>query len=129
MARIVIIEDDVQLSAVMRDALKDAGHEVITYVQPNCDTVEHLKSGQPDVILVDARLTSTVSGWDVISGLKDLATTRSIPIILCSGAADEIVSHQDLLTEWNIPVLPKPFDLAELDQIVGAALERPNAAA
>ena len=111
----------------MRDALKDAGHEVTTYVQPNRDTVEHLKSGQPDVIILDARLTSTVSGWDVIAGLKDLATTRSIPVILCSGAADEIVSHQEELAQWNIPVLPKPFDLEELDRIVGDALERPAA--
>jgi DNA-binding NtrC family response regulator len=127
MARIVIIEDDVELSHIMRDALKDAGHEVTTYVQPNRDTVEHLKSGQPDVIILDARLTSTVSGWDVIAGLKDLATTRSIPVILCSGAADEIVSHQEELAQWNIPVLPKPFDLEELDRIVGDALERPAA--
>jgi DNA-binding response OmpR family regulator len=129
MARIVIIEDDVELSTVMRDALKDTGYEVITYVQPNRDTVQHLNSSQPDLIVIDARLTSSVSGWDVITGLKDLAATRSIPIILASGAADEIVAHQDLLNEWGIPVLAKPFDLAQLDRYVGEALERPAATA
>jgi DNA-binding response OmpR family regulator len=125
LARIVVVEDDFDLSRIIKDVLEDEGHEVISYMQPSPDVPEHLRINHADLVIVDARLNNSVSGWDIIAALKDNPDTASLPIIVCSGAADQIEAHRGQLESFGIPALVKPFDLDELDALVGKLLKQP----
>lgn len=105
--------------------LEDEGHEVISYMQPSPDVPEHLRINHADLVIVDARLNNSVSGWDIISALKSNHETVSLPIIVCSGATDQIEAHRQQLESYGIPALIKPFDLDELDALVGKLLKQP----
>jgi DNA-binding response OmpR family regulator len=117
-----MVEDDFDLSRLVRDVLRESQHEVVSYVRPSVDVLEHLKTYRPDLIILDARLNSTVTGWDIIESLKADPETASIPVIVCSGAAKEIDEHRNLLESYGVPVLPKPFDIDALDSLVSTML-------
>lgn len=118
MARIAIVEDEVDISRIIKEVLGELGHDVVSYVNPSTDIVEHLRDYQPDLIFVDARLNESVSGWDIIDGLRAQNGDRRIPIILASGASEEIAERRGQLDAEGIPVLPKPFDLDALEALV-----------
>lgn len=118
MAKIVVIEDDFDISRLIRDVLRESNYEVVSYVRPNADIIQHLREYRPDLILLDARLNASVSGWDIIDSLKADRETAEIPIILASGAHREILEHRDVLAQYGVPVLEKPFELDDLQAMV-----------
>lgn len=118
MTRIAVIEDDVDTSSIMRDVLRDSGHEVVSYFKPSDDILEHVKTYRPDLVILDARLNSALSGWDIIEALKNDPSTSSTRLAVVSGAANEIEAHREMLEHYGVPVLHKPFDIAELDALV-----------
>src|SRR3982751_5493256 len=50
--------------------------------------------------------------------------TRSIPVIVCSAAIQNLRAHEPLLQKFGVDVLPKPFDLEVLLAKVQSALEK-----
>jgi DNA-binding response OmpR family regulator len=128
LARIVIVEDDFDLSRVIKDMLEDIGHEVVAYVQPSPDVPEHLKMYGADLLVVDARLNDSVTGWEIIEAVRGAPETRELPIIVCSGAVDQIEAHRAQLEAYGIPALVKPFDLNDLEALVNSMLKRQSVA-
>lgn len=122
MARIAVVEDDYDLSRVIRDVLRESGHDVVSYFQPSSDIVENIRNYNPDLIVLDVRLNDSITGWNIIFALKADGATSDIPVILCSGASEQIAEHRAWLDEQHVPVLPKPFDLAELEALVDRLL-------
>lgn len=122
MARIALVEDDSDISHLMREVLNEAGHEVVPYFQPSTDILQHVKNYCPDLVILDLRLTPTVSGWDIIDAVKSDSDTQDIPLILVTGAREQIEQHSDLLDRLNVPVLLKPFDIGDLSSLVDRAL-------
>lgn len=124
MARIAIVEDDVDVSRTIRDMLRESGHEVVSYLQPSTDIVEHLRMLHPELVIVDARLSEAVSGWDIISSLRSDEFLASMPIVLCTAATDETTTHRDWLRSHNVPVIIKPVSLDDLENTVNELLAR-----
>lgn len=124
MPRIVVVEDDYDLSRIMKDMLEDVGYEVVSYVQPSPDIPEHLKIYRADLLVVDARLNESIDGWEIIDCLKADPELRDLPIIVASGATDQVEAHRAQLEAEGIPILIKPFDLDDLEALVGQLLRR-----
>lgn len=122
LARIAVVEDDIDVSRTIRDMLRESGHEVISYLRPSWDIIEHLKTLRPDLVIVDARLNESVTGWDIIHALRDGGDMNQIPVIVCSGAVDQIAQNRDWLNAEGVPVLRKPFALDELESLVDRML-------
>lgn len=122
MARIAVIEDDASLSRLMREALGEEGHQVLSYVQPGIDTIEHLKAIRPDLVIIDANLTQQLSGWDLIERIKEEPELAGWPLMLSTGDRRAVVNHHELLERYHIPVLAKPFDIEQLEGMVAEAL-------
>ena len=61
-------------------------------------------------------------GWQLVQKLKMSRETRDIPLIICTGAKREVYEYEGWLTEKNIAVLLKPFDIEDLERIVEKAL-------
>jgi CheY-like chemotaxis protein len=120
-ARVLVIDDDLALVAILRDLLELEGYEVVTHGRAE-DVQDLVQRVCPSAILLDLRLGGREAGWDVLDGLALDPATRSIPVILCSGAVDSLAARAAVLRpEYGVRVLPKPFDadvlLALLEEI------------
>ena len=119
MGRILVIDDDPDIGALVRLKLEMAGH----IVQVESDGVSGLRRAQadrPDLVIVDWTLPG-LNGPEICAGLRAdaamddtwliMLTARSLgPDGLASSGADEVVA--------------KPFSPRELAERVAAALLR-----
>lgn len=101
---LLVVEDDDQLRALYRTALKAAGFEV----REAADGVEALRridEGPPDAIILDLMLPR-VSGFGVLHDLTTQSGTRNIPVIVVTGT-DELVKEYPVAAVLRKPVTPE----------------------
>lgn len=120
--RVLLVEDDRSIAAVIGEALREEGHEVTT-----CAEVSRrdalLAAGRYDVMLTDVVLADG-------DGLADLTIVRQyapeMPIIVLS-AQNTLDTAVRASESDAFEYFPKPFDLDELVRAVGQAVTRPSA--
>ncbi|MEQ8789670.1 MAG: response regulator [Pirellulaceae bacterium] len=117
--RIVVVDDSPVIRAMLRDALHDAGYDVVC----RCSGEEALASIQqdaPELLLLDY-LMPGIDGMEVLRRLKQDAGTRAIPVII-------ITSHKgrsqvsDALDAGAVDYIHKPFSDVEVLARVSAAI-------
>lgn len=106
MAKILLIDDDQELSTVFSTALQKGGFEVVAAVTGE-DGLAKVKTENPDLILLDQILPDT-KGNEILKKLKEDPKTQNIPVALLSnfgqteliqeainqGALDYILKYQ-----------------------------------
>lgn len=116
MARILIVDDDPQITMLIRIALVRAGHKV---EEANCgrDAVAAVLAHPPDLVLLDYVMPD-LSGAEVIEELRRHPECARVPVVMATGelAPDECAGA--------VQVLGKPYKLDELYAAVNAALKR-----
>ncbi len=85
-ARILVVDDNPDITAVMQDLLSSVGYEVITAADATAAEAE-IKRQLPDLILSDVVMPG-MSGYEFCRRLKDNPATRLIPLILSTGLGD-----------------------------------------
>lgn len=110
--RILAVEDDPDTAEAVRAVLQDAGHEVRVALDGRKALAE-LAGWQPDVVILDLLLPA-LSGHALLRYLRELPEYRQVPVLVMSGALPTL-SELDEATS----VLAKPFELAQLIDIVG----------
>ena len=83
--RILIVEDQEDLRAILRKLLTATGFEVIEAVDGGAG-VAKAKSERPDLVLMDIQLP-VLDGYEAIRQIKGAAETASTPIIAVSSFA------------------------------------------
>ena len=96
---------------MLRRLLAKYGHEVVV-AEDGAKGVEAASREKPDLILMDLSLP-VLSGWDAARRLKQLAETRSIPIIALSAHALEGEREKALAAGCD-EFETKPVDMARL---------------
>lgn len=129
MARIVVIDDARDFTDMVAEILHEGGHDVevcnVSDEALSCVIREH-----PDLVLLDIRFGDNQdTGWDVLDQLRAHPLTTGIPVIVSSAAQDSLRSREAWLRTRDIPILPKPFDLDELLDLVTATLDPSGRAA
>jgi DNA-binding NtrC family response regulator len=119
---IMVINDTQEILELFREILQEeAGHEVHLFsFEPQM--LDHVKRLKPDLIISDHVFGEEKVGWQFIQRLKMDRDTANIPVIVCSGAIKELKEMEGYLTQKNIGVLYKPFDIDELLDIVALKL-------
>jgi len=112
-ARVLFVEDDAVLAAVVTRHLRARGHDARTAGSSE-EAVELIRTGfRPTVVLLDINLPSA-SGWDLLRG-GGLRAAGSPPVYIVSATA--VPSAR--LHEFGVAgFLPKPFALPTLIEIV-----------
>ncbi len=104
---------------LFREFLEEEGYRVTTQPYLSRDLNE-IKSMKPDLIVLDYMWSTDDAGWSLLQMLRMDPTTKTIPIVLCTGAVAQVKDLESHLTEMGIRVVLKPFDL---DQLLGAIRE------
>jgi CheY-like chemotaxis protein len=115
--RIVVVDDDQQLAELMREFLTDEGYAVEVCAHGD-QAFAVIRSLLPNLIILDVRMAE-IGGLGVLYLLSTDPQTRSIPVLMCTAvSAGEMQPWQDVLDEKGVPILYKPFELAQLaDQV------------
>ena len=128
MARVLVIEDEVNNLDVAQRIIRAAGHEALAAMdgQAGIDTA---RAERPDAILVDL-LLPRVDGWTVTKTLRGEEWAKSIPIVAVSALAMQ-QDRQRAIDAGCDDFLSKPYAPAELRAILNRFLPMasPKAAA
>jgi two-component system, cell cycle sensor histidine kinase and response regulator CckA len=121
-ATILIVEDDEEVRALVREALEGRGYEVLVAGSP--DEARRIAAEYPATIhlLVTDVVMPGQTGPLLAEELK--AVRPDLRVIYMSGFTDEAVVRDGTLPS-GAAFLQKPFTLAELEQRVHALLEAP----
>lgn len=121
MARILVIEDEVDIRQVLDYNLKSAGHEVVE-ASRGVDGLRLLRERVPDLVLLDLMLPD-MPGTEVCRTIKDNPATRTLPVVMLTARGEEI----DRVVGFEIGAddyITKPFSVRELVLRIRAVLRR-----
>ena len=82
-AKILVIDDEPQVTEIVETFLSSAGHEVFV---DNIATsgLKRAKNMKPDLILLDIMMPE-IDGYDICSNLKNDPETANIPVLFLTG--------------------------------------------
>lgn len=119
--RIVVVDDDQQLADLMREFLVEEGYTVEVCSQGD-QAFTFIRALVPDLIILDVRMAE-IGGLGVLYLLSTDPQTRGIPVLMCTAvSAGEMEPWQEVLDQKGVPILYKPFELAQLVAQVEAML-------
>ena len=124
-ARVLVVEDDPDLSRLMATHLASEGYDVARAPEAAA-ALELVGAGCVDVVVLDLMLPR-ISGDGLLVRLREREGTRDLPVIVVS-AKDAVWTRVDLLRLGADDYLAKPFDLDELTARIEALLRRSRSA-
>ena len=124
-ARVLVVEDDRDLSRLMATHLASEGYDVARASEAAA-ALELVGAGCVDVVVLDLMLPR-ISGDGLLVRLREREGTRDLPVIVVS-AKDAVWTKVDLLRLGADDYLAKPFDLDELTARIEALLRRSRSA-
>ena len=122
MPRILIIEDEPAIVKAVEKTLTMSPGFSLDWVSDPDKAVSEAVARKPDLILLDVRLPGG-DGRVILQALKESAATRSVPVILLTGLANE----GDKVLGLNLGAddyVVKPFGAMELMARITAVLRR-----
>jgi CheY-like chemotaxis protein len=121
---VALIEDDAATAAVIQELLETAGYRwVAAHSLPTA--LAMLEREQPDLLILDLVLHGVPIGWWLLDQLGRDPRTAAIRVIVCSADTGALRAHEDVLRQRGVQILPKPFDIDELEQLVASAAATP----
>ncbi len=118
--RILIVDDDHRLFALLRDYLGAHSMEV-THAESGAVALQRLAAEEFDAVLLDVMMP----GMDGLSVLRRLRETSRIPVVMLTARGDETDRVVGLELGAD-DYLPKPFGPRELLARIRAVLRRTN---
>jgi DNA-binding response OmpR family regulator len=126
MSQILIVEDDLDISALIAHYLEKAGH-VVERLASGSTVMARLRAHPPDLVILDLMLPG-MSGFVVCEAMRADPATAGIPVIMLTARGEEV----DRIAGLEIGAddyVTKPFSPKELVARVAARLRRIEPAA
>jgi DNA-binding response OmpR family regulator len=116
--KVLVVEDDVDISNVLTFYFEAKGHEVVT-ARDGLQALERFKCQDLDLMLLDVMLPK-LDGWAVLEAVR---ASCSLPVILLTalGSTDDIVKGLSLGAD---DYLRKPFEIRELEARIHSVTRR-----
>ena len=113
--RILIIDDDLAFSSVMKMLLQQRGYQVRVAADGG-QGLEMAEEYLPEVIVLDINLP-TFSGFDVMKRLKENQPQKQIPVVMVSALSQDSNRLRGL-SLGSKGYLPKPFTVEQLLAVI-----------
>ena len=123
MAKIFLVDDDVDLVEQNKLALVEKGYTVIT-ANTAQEALQKLKTEKPDLMIVDVMMEHRTAGFALAREIgKNFV---NIPLIIMSGADDKLNWMGESNDTWRpvINFLDEPVDPDKLVKVVEEALKK-----
>ncbi|MDQ4034506.1 MAG: response regulator [Chloroflexota bacterium] len=120
--RVLVVNDTQEILELFDDILSGLGLDVVrmTYAPRELDRVREVKA---DLVILDLIFGEReVLGWQLLQKIRMDRSLETLPVVVCSAALDRINELQGYLTEQNVVVIVKPFNVAQLEEAVLRAL-------
>ncbi len=111
MARILVVDDDPSVRALVRDLLELEGHEV-QLVADGYAALRAVAAERPDCVVLDVMMPG-MDGHEVLARLRAMPDGLELPVVMLTAAADDANAWRG----WTGGVdsfLGKPFDAEQL---------------
>lgn len=118
MKRILVVDDERQITRMLRASLQSSGYEVLTAAN-GVEGLKMFESGRPDLVITDLAMPE-MNGLELTEAVRRLDRT---PIIVLS-VRDTDVMKVKALDEGADDYLTKPFSMPELLARIRAQLRR-----
>jgi len=89
MKKILIIDDDPDITEAMKVVLESRKYQVVTAISGE-EGLKAIKAKNPDLIILDVMMETGDKGFDVARALKGDKTTSKIPILMLTAIKDKM---------------------------------------
>lgn len=121
--RIMLVDDEKDISMVLKSGLERHGFDVETYNSP-FDALSHFKPGRYDLLLLDIRMPG-MSGFELYDEIKKL--DRKVKVRMISAVeVHEDESKRYFSGERTDQIIKKPVTAKALASIIDSELSRKN---
>lgn len=117
--KILIVDDDLDILAVMQLLFKTRGYDVVT-ISRGEEVFDRIKTFHPNLILLDV-LISGNDGRDICRRLKSQSSTKTIPVVMFSANPKAAETIQEYGAD---DFIHKPFEVTELLQTLNKHLDK-----
>jgi CheY-like chemotaxis protein len=116
---VLVVDDDQSVRLMMKTVLEDAGYSVLE-AQDGLEAMPLLQSGLHRMVILLDWMMPQMSGEEVLQAVKDgpPALQRHAYILVTANTPTRSTRLLELLTTLGVPVIPKPFRLQQLLDIV-----------
>jgi DNA-binding response OmpR family regulator len=119
MAKILIVDDDVEITTLLDTILSLSGFE-ISVVNDSTLAMETAESMKPDLFILDLMMPQP-NGFELCRMIRSNPNLINTPIIIIT-AMDDLDSRNIAYAAGANDYLPKPFDQEELPTRINALL-------
>jgi CheY-like chemotaxis protein len=124
-ARILVVDDEDNLRDVLVEVLKRDGHEVDSAMD-GAEGFQRAEEHRPDLVVTDLRMPN-LEGPDLYRAIRQRYADNP-PRFIFMSANTGIEEYATFLSETGEPALEKPFNLADMRQVVLQVLaQKPRA--
>ena len=88
MKKILIVEDNLQVSKLYQRKFAEEGYEIVL-AQNGQDGLIAAAKEEPSLVILDVVLPGKLNGFDVLEGLKKNENTKNIPVIMVTNLETE----------------------------------------
>jgi CheY-like chemotaxis protein len=119
MSKVLVIDDEPGVRAIMCSALEAAGHQVVAFAEGGA-AIEHVREESADLLITDIFMPD-VEGLETIREIRRLRP--DIPIIAISGIDFDGSDYLEVARKFGaVATLRKPFWPADLLDLVSRVL-------
>jgi two-component system response regulator RegX3 len=123
--RIVVVDDDREVSTAVRELLTPEGFAVDCPSEPRAALVETIREA-PDLVILDVAMPG-MSGWEFCAILRRQTSTRDVPVLFLTGRS-EVKDRITAMQLGGSDFLAKPFGAEELRRKVRSLIDDTNRA-
>lgn len=120
MTRLLIVDDEPEITVLVKMILGREGHE-IDGASDGKEGFEKLKKEKYDMILLDVRMPGGLDGWEVCKKIKADEKTRDIPVVMFTVYNESWAVEKGRECGATAQV-NKPFEIEDLVTTVDKAL-------
>ena len=126
MARVLIIDDDYEIVAILTEILQHESHEVSSAGEPT-EGMRTARAVKPDLIILDYHMPGN-TGSHLFESLRRNNATKDTPILFMSGEAGPEQVMSEVSDSAGARFLPKPVKLEEFRRTIREMLAGPKGA-
>lgn len=118
--KVLLVEDNTAMRQVTVQLLNGLGYQVIEAADAR-SALDLIKNDSPDVLISDIVMPGGMNGYELAKTAA--ALYPNLKVVLTSGFPDVRVNGEQM-SEYNHPLLSKPYRRVDLDRAIRSALGR-----